>query len=1078
MATSIAEYRLMETAHGLNRSVSPVELSASESPSCADCRSVNKTVGWLGPRLGRASVAKKSNPLLGMGQLIAPFGRYRIYGMTDGTWNAETVAWPGTSPATPTSGGLVGMDPSAILRTIQYKNRVYGFNGRDRMRNFDGNIWRFAGIGGGTIGALPAPGAVAPVAPAAAATNAVQNITGHGLYNVLSLGSVTIEIVEDTTSWAVLTPGQTITVTLSAVLAGDTISNDPAFTILPNGKGIQTTTTIDVVYADGLTFTVPGALPLSGPRCWIAVSYTGVPASRTFAVLGALPAGVTQAQVAAASVGQSPVVVAVTTAALTGGVAMLTSTAHGLLAGQWVNVTISNANYNGSFLISSVTANTFSYSLFGAGDIASATVTGNATQRTLTGTFYYYLVAANSAHQDTTGRMIEGLPGALSAAVTVTGQTVTIGNIPVSFPDPQVDTINIYRTTDGGFDTELVPEQQDFFLVGSVPIGTTTFLDTVNDDTGWYQSGTNFNRLRFNQNIAPTFKHGAIFGDRFFGAGFDPYVTGTASASGATITFSGATITDGMQGCWFQAANDDNQYVIKVVNNAGSVVLDRPFVGTLSASAFTIFRNPWEVYFSEYMSVEAWGPDGELLRNKLEVPGHEAVTGIIQFEGHLLVFTQTQIYAIVGRGPLRTDIRLLPEPVYNGLGCVNGDAVTRVDNEIHFLSLDGPAMLASIGSAVYFAPQTYGVELNLDWIDKLTYAELRQAVIGSDGRDIFYAVPSAVGQVGNSVVYRYERNTKSWWPETGAVPLVYVRQDGAAGVMDTLFYVQGPLIVQPSSGALDIATQGCVGTLTTHTGIVSAISNGSSLTLNLTPGTNLFVIGDTVNITGAVIGANPNINLPNLPVVDLTTDQITVTLANGMGADYGACGGTVTLAVVNRFVIHDPAAQYGGLDLSEVWVRFYTPAGLLRSSHRIVSSDQNTFTVYSDPTVAGGGPLLASDTTSFQHGDTYALGGVTWTWTTKSIDAVDPLRKTRTHLHKTEEIWVTFDVVDGGVTLSLTNIVDTQVAQNPQIVTGRNLTQKLDVSKSAFEYATVMSSNNGAVVKHLSMRGQVESENV
>jgi hypothetical protein len=96
---------LGENWHGLNRSVIPQSLPASESPDTTDARNVDKTLGALGARLGRTVVSSRPNELLGLGLANFPWGRFRTTHETDGTWHAGLVPWPSpVAPAAVTSG--------------------------------------------------------------------------------------------------------------------------------------------------------------------------------------------------------------------------------------------------------------------------------------------------------------------------------------------------------------------------------------------------------------------------------------------------------------------------------------------------------------------------------------------------------------------------------------------------------------------------------------------------------------------------------------------------------------------------------------------------------------------------------------------------------------------------------------------------------------------------------------------------------------------------------------------------------------------------------------------------------------
>ena len=86
---------LAEQFRGLNRSVSPALLNPKESPDTTDARLTDKTMGKLGPRLGRSRAKVCTYPLLGMGLLLKPDGtRIRILCDTHGDWNTDVLPWP------------------------------------------------------------------------------------------------------------------------------------------------------------------------------------------------------------------------------------------------------------------------------------------------------------------------------------------------------------------------------------------------------------------------------------------------------------------------------------------------------------------------------------------------------------------------------------------------------------------------------------------------------------------------------------------------------------------------------------------------------------------------------------------------------------------------------------------------------------------------------------------------------------------------------------------------------------------------------------------------------------------------
>ncbi len=840
MPTQQVELPLSERFHGLNKALSSSELDSRESPDTTDTCNYQDRVGLLGPRLGRARIANYTYALTGLGLAVTPWGRYKITMDAHGDWTQVAVTWPGTTPANPTTASVTGMDGTERCRTLQYKYRTYVFNGRNRMREFDGVAPTLAGINGGV-------------------------------------------------DWsAQFTPS-------------------------------------------------------------VALASTG-----------------------------------------------------------------------------------------------------------LTGTYYYYVAAANSKHLDPFGRPVEGIPSNISAVASPANQTVTIANIPSTHEDPQVDTWNIYRTLNGGFDSGLVPDQQDFFFLKTIAIGTTSTTDSAADTTlldAW--------RMRFNQSIPPTFQFGAIFGERMFGAGFKPYQTGTVTVNGTPtlIDGSGTTWTDGMKGAWFQKAGEVAKYRIVSVVSTTQIKLDRAFSGSLSGAGYTVFRYPWEIYFSNFGDMEAWGADGEARRNKLSLPGRQAVTGMIPFGGNLLVFSIDAIYVISGQGPDRLQINIHPEPAYFGIGAVSHDSIVRVDNEIHFLSLRGPAKITSSGE-----PTLYGLQLLTDWLDTLTIAELSQACAGTDGNRVWYSVP-VVGQTQNSKTFRYDRMTESWWEEKEMCPLMFVRQDGVDGAVDQLYYLQGASQIRSRAQTSDLIGQNIItGTVSTTTVTLADVTSNVATLTSVGHG---LAVGMQVDVQLSDAAYNG----PHVITV-VATDTFKFALVH---ADIPSAAVTGT-ANPNEINFHDSSANFptssGGL--TESYVRFYR-AGVLVDTVRVTSNTAKNVLWSADSTLPG------KIESSFQSGDTYEIGNVTWYWTSRTHDGQSPGNRTRPKLNRVDDVYVLFNTQDatGATTLFKTDFVNgTEVPTRYNLLDSRQLAAKYDVNCEDFEYAVKIGSRTGAVVKGLTMRGIQESDNV
>lgn len=460
----------------------------------------------------------------------------------------------------------------------------------------------------------------------------------------------------------------------------------------------------------------------------------------------------------------------------------------------------------------------------------------------LTGTYRYLVVPVNSKHFNPLGKVVAGFPSALSNEITVSAHKVTVGNIPATHADSQVDKWYVYRNLSGEYDAGTEREVQAFYLIGEVALGGTTFTDDVIDD-----AVTSTDLVRFNQQVPPTFKYGELYGERLFGCGFDPISTGTATVNADTtkIDFSGVSLPDGIVGCWFKVTDSNALYRITSRGSTTQITLDRAYVGALSGGTYTIFRYPWEVYFSDLEDVEAWGPAGEAFRWKRELPGRDHATGLIAFGGQLLVFSATKIYSINGKGPNAEDVRINPEPIFSGLGAISGDSIVSVENELYFMTLNGPARMQQ-GQA----PELIGAALNTDWLDGLNAADHARICAGADSRSVWFAVPATTGDAENSRIFRLDRQTQTWWEEGFGHPFFYVNADGANGVQGKSYFAQGRLMIETDSGTTDIATQAYTGAVTS--GGTTSFSTGTTLP---TSGTGLLEAYVHIFRSGAYVGS-------------------------------------------------------------------------------------------------------------------------------------------------------------------------------------------------------------------------------
>ncbi len=922
---------------GLNRAVQPALLSDGESPDTTDAGNYNKLIGALGARKGRSIVYTHTaaTTILGLGKLTVPLGHFRFIASSDGKWSMKGLAWPGF--ATPADvADLTGMNASARVRGVQYKDRFYPFNGTNLMRACDGNVFTKAGI---------------------ARIDASTAANGFNPTN--------------------LTP--------TATLGG-----------------------------------------------------TG-----------------------------------------------------------------------------------------------------------LTGNYRYFVTPCNSKKLNAAGRALEGLPSNISAAVTPANQTPTITNIPTTHPDSQVDSFNVYRNKSGVYDSNIPNVEQDFFLVGSVALGTGTFADKVSDDTL-----TGRPRLRFNQNVPASFQFGVVYNNRLYGAGFAPIFAGTVTSNKAPVSvtvagnvvtvttgtahgffpgesviianvnapndfingtwtivatpskttftfalvhantgpnalasgnivsntfaldFAGVSLDDGVLGAWFQAAGSSVKYRIIGVPSSTQILVapvlppGSPATAAtnpnifynadgvvLAAASYTIFRNPWEIYITEFGDLEAAGPDGEGLRYKIDVPGNQTPTGMIVFQDVLLVFTANSIYAIYGNGQTIDDIGI--RKIYSGIGAVSADTIIAVDNEVHFLSQRGPAVIAG------GEPQLYGLPLNTDWLDSLTADELALATMGSDDTFVYVSVP-VHGQVQNSKTFRYERYTQSWWEETEVCPVLYARDDLAGGTLNALVYAQDRLVCRPNTGALDLVAAALSGTVSgqvdaTHLNLGGTAASIANVTSNFVtmfaPGHGL-IVGDSVTVDVSQAFYNGT-----FIVTGIASDALGTPDPNGSWFRYALTHADHGDSIVGSVVKTSLALPTAGTGLAQCYARFYSAAGALLVTLRVVSNTATQIAYSADATLPGNyGNTLGSAIL----GARFEIGNVGWKWETKQFDGGDPAE------YKTSrKLFAVLHQKDDAATLIKNDIVDGSEMSDLLIDECKLLVCPFETNRANYTYGARLASRNGATLRAL-----------
>lgn len=664
----------------------------------------------------------------------------------------------------------------------------------------------------------------------------------------------------------------------------------------------------------------------------------------------------------------------------------------------------------------------------------------------LNGKYRYFVVPVNSKHLNQLGRVSAGLPSFKSAEVIPALQQVTVSGIPGSHPDSQVDKWYIYRNKADVYDSDIADDNQEFFFVGEVAMGTTSFVDTVHDD---FLAGAE--PLRFNQNTPPAFKVGGVYGHRMFGLGFDPITTGTVTKTTKTVTnkaltsnivtlttsaahgysvsdwvcvsisdatfdgpayvlstpssttftyarihadvasaavgagssevltFSGVTLPDGLEGCQFQKTDDGTIYTVMGRNSTSVLAVDKLFSGALSGATYTLFRNQYEVYCCDYLDPEAWGPAGEGLRFKFSLPGKDPSTSGVTWDGRYIVFSATNIYAIEGQGPSIEDVRLLPEPLFQGIGAVGPEAVWVQDDELYFCSLRGPMVLRP-GRA----PEPIGGKLRTDWLDSLNATEQALICVFGDNNNVYFCYPDSGGTENGGTdghAWRFERDTGTWWPETGLFPRFGRRYDGDSGVQGKCFYASGRELHQPDTGTLDLVSAAYSGTLT------SAPSSTS---------------------------------------------------ANDSGAAFPTTAGGLENCMVSFF---------------------RTTAGVeaLVGRRRISA---NTATQLSWASSGAGGGTLAVAT-----GDRYEIGNIWWKWKSKTFEQPG-------HAVKVENLLIGLNAIDSSKTLIKTDYLQGSASGGRVPLVANELIKKFDLGKRCQDYAVLIESRTGVVVRTITVEAE------
>lgn len=467
--------------------------------------------------------------------------------------------------------------------------------------------------------------------------------------------------------------------------------------------------------------------------------------------------------------------------------------------------------------------------------------------------------------------------------LNVNASQITLSGIPATHADPQVDGWDIYRNKAGDLATGVGFE---FKLVANIPIGTTSYQDNIADSqlTSTFTVRTNQNycpaakymelygsRVWFagfdpittgtvakdvasftltggttqaSTTVTMASTTGVVIGQTVVGTGIPLYayvvsfvvntsmvISAAATATGSpTLTFdsplvdfTSVSLPDGVLGCWFQVTGDPKRYRIVSRVTATQVTLDHGYSGAMPANTYTIFRDPWELYYSDFRDPEACGPDSEGRRFMFNVPDRKPITGLLTYFDRLLVFTRSDIYAVTGQGPNTTDMAISTHPTYKDIGAPQVrhyggmTAVATVEQEIYGLDqVKGPWVMRN-GAP----PMLIGYPLLLDWLAGLTDADLSIAVVGvvAGGRYVEFSVVAATGDTENGKTFRYDRKLQQWYEQTKWHPSGYPADDGDNGVPET-YMIQSASMFLPYVGTTDIFDQSATvikGTLTSAT---------------------------------------------------------------------------------------------------------------------------------------------------------------------------------------------------------------------------------------------------------------------
>lgn len=423
----------------------------------------------------------------------------------------------------------------------------------------------------------------------------------------------------------------------------------------------------------------------------------------------------------------------------------------------------------------------------------------------MTGGPYRYVIAPIiSTEFDADGENLQGCPGSVSDAVTVTSAaSITISSIPAAYsadsgiPYTAVDKWRIFRTASGDYTSESDPSFQGFYFVKDVAIGTTSTTDSLDDATLQQRALAKWNCI-----TPPSCKFILPFADRLLAGGFKPISSGTVSSTGSTnvLTFTTAK-PDGIIGCKFKGSTENIVYAITKRTSSTVWEVDRTVTTAFSGASYVLYRSPREVYASEYRNYEYWGPNGEAFRWKRELPRGEGLKGLAPHAQGALCFTGTNVYLIYGNGPDISDIKMRPDPFVKDFGCVASETITPIEDKVIFLSQWGLAQINPDGTCGLFTGK-----LNTDWLEGLSDTVRELCVAHGDRRYFALWYPDSNSAAKANVGFSCDRESDFWTKERGMRPQFAVKEpvyDGADNPGRVLFADGGNLIEPDVAGGTD-----------------------------------------------------------------------------------------------------------------------------------------------------------------------------------------------------------------------------------------------------------------------------------